>query len=145
MPRSGSACAQKPHGAGAAARADALHLGLGRRLRSGAHGDRQRRAGRRRGWLHVEKRALERDRPARRATAGLIVANPPYGERIGAESGLPALYSELGAVLREQFQGWQAAILTGNPPLASNLGLYAKRTHRVLQRHHRVPSAALRS
>ena len=61
----------------------------------------------------------------------MIVANPPYGERIGAESGLPALYSELGSVLRERFQGWQAAILTGNPPLARNLGVYAKRTHRV--------------
>ncbi len=34
-------------------------------------------------------------------------------------------------VLRERFQGWQAAILTGNPPLARNLGVYAKRTHRV--------------
>jgi 23S rRNA (guanine2445-N2)-methyltransferase / 23S rRNA (guanine2069-N7)-methyltransferase len=81
-------------------------------------------------WLHIEKRLLsEVARP--KVTAGLVVANPPYGERIGAESGLPALYSELGAVLRERFQGWQAAILTGNPPLARNLGIYAKRTHRV--------------
>jgi 23S rRNA (guanine2445-N2)-methyltransferase / 23S rRNA (guanine2069-N7)-methyltransferase len=81
-------------------------------------------------WLHIEKRSLsEVARP--KATAGLVVANPPYGERIGSESGLPALYSELGAVLRERFQGWQAAILTGNPPLARNLGIYAKRTHRV--------------
>ena len=80
-------------------------------------------------WLHVEKRALsELSRP--RGEGGLVVANPPYGERIGAESGLPALYSELGSVLREHFQGWQAAILTGNPPLARNLGIYAKRTHR---------------
>jgi 23S rRNA (guanine2445-N2)-methyltransferase / 23S rRNA (guanine2069-N7)-methyltransferase len=80
-------------------------------------------------WLHVEKRSLsELVRP--RGEAGLVVANPPYGERIGAESGLPALYSELGGALREQFQGWQAAILTGNPPLARNLGIYAKRTHR---------------
>ena len=80
-------------------------------------------------WLHAEKRALaEIVRP--RGEAGLIVANPPYGERIGAESGLPALYSELGSVLRDRFQGWQAAILTGNPPLARNLGIYAKRTHR---------------
>src|SRR6185312_5887284 len=62
--------------------------------------------------------------------AGLIVTNPPYGERIGAESGLPALYSELGATLRDRFRGWQAAVLTGNPPLARNLGIYAKRTHR---------------
>ncbi|HMH87549.1 MAG TPA: bifunctional 23S rRNA (guanine(2069)-N(7))-methyltransferase RlmK/23S rRNA (guanine(2445)-N(2))-methyltransferase RlmL [Steroidobacteraceae bacterium] len=81
-------------------------------------------------WLHIEKRSLsEVVRP--NGEAGLVVANPPYGERIGAESGLPALYSELGAVLRERFQGWQAAILTGNPPLARNLGIYAKRTHRV--------------
>jgi 23S rRNA (guanine2445-N2)-methyltransferase / 23S rRNA (guanine2069-N7)-methyltransferase len=85
-------------------------------------------------WLHVEKRSLgEMVRPAARAgmdDAGLVVANPPYGERIGAESGLPALYSELGSLLRDRFQGWQAAILTGNPPLARNLGIYAKRTHR---------------
>jgi 23S rRNA (guanine2445-N2)-methyltransferase / 23S rRNA (guanine2069-N7)-methyltransferase len=81
-------------------------------------------------WIHVEKRSLsEIQRPSGR-DIGLIVANPPYGERIGAESGLPALYSELGSTLRERFQGWQAAILTGNPPLARNLGIYAKRTHR---------------
>jgi 23S rRNA (guanine2445-N2)-methyltransferase / 23S rRNA (guanine2069-N7)-methyltransferase len=81
------------------------------------------------GWLHVEKRSLsEIVRPS--GEVGLIVTNPPYGERIGSESGLPALYSELGATLRDRFQGWQAAILTGNPPLARNLGIYAKRTHR---------------
>ena len=80
-------------------------------------------------WLHVEKRSLsELVRP--RGESGLIVTNPPYGERIGAESGLPALYSELGTTLRERFDGWQAAILTGNPPLARNLSIYAKRTHR---------------
>jgi 23S rRNA (guanine2445-N2)-methyltransferase / 23S rRNA (guanine2069-N7)-methyltransferase len=81
-------------------------------------------------WMHVEKRALGEVRRPPGRDMGLIVANPPYGERIGAESGLPALYSELGSTLRERFQGWQAAVLTGNPPLARNLGIYAKRTHR---------------
>ncbi len=80
-------------------------------------------------WLHVERRSLA-EIVAPRGRCGLIVTNPPYGERIGAESGLPALYSELGSTLRERFRGWQAAILTGNPPLARNMGLYAKRTHR---------------
>jgi len=81
-------------------------------------------------WIHVEKRALgEVTRP--NSDVGLVVTNPPYGERIGAESGLSELYSELGRTLRGQFKGWQAAILTGNPPLARNLGVYAKRTHRV--------------
>ena len=81
-------------------------------------------------WIHVEKRALgEVARP--NSDLGLVVTNPPYGERIGAESGLSELYSELGRTLRGQFKGWQAAVLTGNPPLARNLGIYAKRTHRV--------------
>ncbi len=80
-------------------------------------------------WLHVEKRSLAELMPPKDG-AGLIATNPPYGERIGAESGLPALYSELGLTLRDRFQGWQAAILTGNPPLARNLGIYAKRSHR---------------
>ncbi len=80
-------------------------------------------------WLHVEKRSLA-DLVRPKVDAGLIVTNPPYGERIGAETGLPALYSELGAALRDRFRGWQAAILTGNPPLARNLGIYARRTHR---------------
>jgi 23S rRNA (guanine2069-N7)-methyltransferase / 23S rRNA (guanine2445-N2)-methyltransferase len=80
-------------------------------------------------WVHVEKRTLHEIIPPK-GEAGLIVTNPPYGERIGAESGLPDLYSELGLTLRERFQGWQAAILTGNPPLARNLGIYARRTHR---------------
>jgi 23S rRNA (guanine2445-N2)-methyltransferase / 23S rRNA (guanine2069-N7)-methyltransferase len=82
-------------------------------------------------WLHVETRSLADLVRPKDAQAGLLVTNPPYGERIGAESGLPDLYSQLGRVLREEFEGWQAAILTGNPPLARNLGIYAKRTHRV--------------
>ena len=81
-------------------------------------------------WIHVEKRALsDVQRPA--GDAGLVVANPPYGERIGAEQGLSELYTQLGSVLRERFKGWKAAILTGNPPMARHLGIYAKRSHRV--------------
>jgi 23S rRNA (guanine2445-N2)-methyltransferase / 23S rRNA (guanine2069-N7)-methyltransferase len=82
-------------------------------------------------WLHVERRALAAAAPPAGATAGLVVTNPPYGERIGSESGLAELYGELGRVLREKFHGWQAAILSGNPDLARHLGMYAKRTHRV--------------
>jgi 23S rRNA (guanine2445-N2)-methyltransferase / 23S rRNA (guanine2069-N7)-methyltransferase len=84
-------------------------------------------------WLSIERRPLGelvRGTGGIEGGTGLIVTNPPYGERIGAESGLPALYSELGRIMRERFDGWQAAILTGNPPLARNLGVHAKRAHR---------------
>ena len=80
-------------------------------------------------WLQAERCALgDVRRPA--GSPGLVVVNPPYGERIGAESGLPELYGALGSTLRERFSGWQAALLTGNAPLARNLGIYARRTHR---------------
>jgi 23S rRNA (guanine2445-N2)-methyltransferase / 23S rRNA (guanine2069-N7)-methyltransferase len=82
-------------------------------------------------WLHVERRPLSALAAPPRAKPGLVVTNPPYGERIGKESDLAELYTELGSALREHFAGWQAAILTGNPPLARHLGVYAKRTHRV--------------
>jgi 23S rRNA (guanine2445-N2)-methyltransferase / 23S rRNA (guanine2069-N7)-methyltransferase len=82
-------------------------------------------------WVHVEKCSIaDIQRPA--AARGLLVCNPPYGERIGAESSLPLLYGALGLVMRERFEGWQAAILTGNPPLARHLGVYAKRSHRFM-------------
>jgi 23S rRNA (guanine2445-N2)-methyltransferase / 23S rRNA (guanine2069-N7)-methyltransferase len=45
----------------------------------------------------------------------------------GAE--LPALYAQLGKVLRERFLGWRAAVFTGNPDLGKNMGLRAKRYH----------------
>ena len=60
---------------------------------------------------------------------GLVVVNPPYGERIGDREHLRELYRLLGARLRESFVGWQFAALTGNPPLARELGLRARRSH----------------
>jgi 23S rRNA (guanine2445-N2)-methyltransferase / 23S rRNA (guanine2069-N7)-methyltransferase len=42
---------------------------------------------------------------------------------------LQPLYETLGARLREQFEGWKAAVLTGNPPLAKAIGINARRTH----------------
>jgi 23S rRNA (guanine2445-N2)-methyltransferase / 23S rRNA (guanine2069-N7)-methyltransferase len=42
-----------------------------------------------------------------------------------------AVHSELGAVLRERFQGWHVAILTGSPDLGLELGIRAYRTHKM--------------
>jgi 23S rRNA (guanine2445-N2)-methyltransferase / 23S rRNA (guanine2069-N7)-methyltransferase len=41
------------------------------------------------------------------------------------------IHRELGAVLRERFQGWNAAVLTGAPELGLELGIRAHRTHVV--------------
>jgi len=82
-----------------------------------------------RGFVHFERRELEQLVKESDAATGLLVTNPPYGERIGDEERLQALYATLGQKLREQFQGWRAAVLTGNPPLAKAIGIYSKRSH----------------
>jgi 23S rRNA (guanine2445-N2)-methyltransferase / 23S rRNA (guanine2069-N7)-methyltransferase len=78
--------------------------------------------------LHAERRDLS-DLPPAPAPRGLLAVNPPYGERLGDAAALEHVYALLGAKLKELFVGWQAAVLTGNPPLGLALGLKAKRTH----------------
>src|SRR5437868_5596445 len=86
-----------------------------------------------RGFVHVERRELAqltRENAAHETGAtGLIVTNPPYGERIGDQERLQSMYELLGQKLRENFEGWKGAVFTGNPPLAKAIGINARRTH----------------
>lgn len=61
---------------------------------------------------------------------GLVIANPPYGGRIGKGGGLNALYGTLGGVLRRGFSGWRAAIITSDDRLAKATGLTFKERSR---------------
>ncbi len=70
--------------------------------------------------LQVARLAELPDPPTRQ---GLLIANPPYGERLGEREDLAPLYAELGRALLTRFQGWQAAVFTGNPALGRELGL----------------------
>ena len=54
---------------------------------------------------------------------GLVISNPPYGERLGDKGSLAYLYQELGRVLATEFDGWQAAILTSDLELGKAIGL----------------------
>jgi len=58
--------------------------------------------------------------------SGLIIANPPYGERLGEERELQSLYKKLGEVFLSKFENWQAAVLTTNLELARNIAIRAK-------------------
>jgi len=56
-------------------------------------------------------------------TPGLIITNPPYGERLEDSADLIPLYQELGLALSQLSVGWRAAILTSDPMLAKSTGL----------------------
>jgi 23S rRNA (guanine2445-N2)-methyltransferase / 23S rRNA (guanine2069-N7)-methyltransferase len=61
------------------------------------------------------------------ATPGLIVTNPPYGERLASEAELVKLYSLLGVSLAQHFGGWQFGFFTARDDLAPRLGLRAEK------------------
>ena len=71
--------------------------------------------------LHIECRPLqdlELPRPS-----GLIVCNPPYGQRIGNVRRLADLYADMGRLMSTTFRGWRLAVVTANPKLARSVGL----------------------
>ena len=63
------------------------------------------------------------------AKEGIIVTNPPYGVRLGEQQQLAELYPRLGDVLKKQFSGWRAYLLSADMRLPKLIRLAAsKRT-----------------
>jgi len=79
--------------------------------------------------VRVSVKALgEIRRPTHRALPrGLLITNPPYGERLGHAASLPQLYRRLGELFHDEFSGWEAALLAPEADLARATGL---RSHR---------------
>ena len=63
-------------------------------------------------WVEVEQAdVLERAAPA---SGGVMVMNPPYGERMGSEEELERFYPRLGDALKQRFAGWRCYIFTAD-------------------------------
>jgi putative N6-adenine-specific DNA methylase len=58
---------------------------------------------------------------------GLVMVNPPYGERIGDEKELVSLYRTFGTTVRDHWPGWRACLFTSNDWLASQVPLKVKK------------------
>jgi len=59
----------------------------------------------------------------RDAAAGILVANPPYGERLGDLEELAAFYPKLGEALKRRFAGWDCWFLSADTRLPKLVGL----------------------
>lgn len=57
------------------------------------------------------------------ADSGVLICNPPYGERLGQDFDLSMFYKLLGDVLKQRFKGWTAFVLSGNKELAQSIRL----------------------
>jgi putative N6-adenine-specific DNA methylase len=58
---------------------------------------------------------------------GILVANLPYGERMGEMEELAALYPKLGDTLKQRFGGWNAYLFTADMRLPKLMRLSASR------------------
>ena len=77
-------------------------------------------------WVEVEQRdALDLELPW--SEGGIIVANPPYGKRVGDVKRLGNFYKRFGDQLKKKAQGATAWLIVGNRELANQIGLKAKR------------------
>ncbi|MBB3229034.1 23S rRNA (guanine2445-N2)-methyltransferase / 23S rRNA (guanine2069-N7)-methyltransferase [Luteibacter sp. Sphag1AF] len=75
------------------------------------------------GFMHLDRRDAAHIAPPPETPRGLVITNPPYGERLGDRAELPVLYRDFGQTLRDRFKGWRAAVLAGDEELGRALRL----------------------
>lgn len=62
--------------------------------------------------------------------SGLIITNPPYGERIGDAEQAEALYKEM-SVLFEEFRGWEFGFITSNESFPTAIGKHPQAVKKI--------------
>src|SRR5256885_11019563 len=69
------------------------------------------------------------------APAGVMVMNPPYGERMGSEQELARFYPELGDALKKKFAGWRCHVFTADLRLPKLIRLEDRKSTRLNSSH----------
>lgn len=77
--------------------------------------------------IRLSVRDVKDATPPANQPPGVIITNPPYGERIGEEAQMAGLYKTIGDTLKTNFQGYDAFVFTGNLEAAKSIGLKTAR------------------
>lgn len=82
------------------------------------------------GFVRMDRQSIEHlRRPADAGDKGLLICNPPYGERLGHQQSLVPLYRSLGEQARQEFAGWRLAVITSDDELGHAIGLRAHKRY----------------
>ena len=65
------------------------------------------------------------------AETGLVLVNPPYGERLSERKELGGLYRSLGEAVKEALPGWRFGVFTGAPEYGKSIGLRSYKQYRL--------------
>ena len=74
------------------------------------------------GLIDFRQHAIS-DLVAPEGPGGLVIVNPPFGDRVGDKKRLHALYRALGQTLMTRFAGWRVGVIASEPWLAKETGL----------------------
>ncbi|UXI69874.1 bifunctional 23S rRNA (guanine(2069)-N(7))-methyltransferase RlmK/23S rRNA (guanine(2445)-N(2))-methyltransferase RlmL [Tahibacter amnicola] len=78
------------------------------------------------GFVHLGRQSVDHlKRPQECDAGGLVIVNPPYGQRLGDRERLVPTYRTLGERLASEFTGWRASVITSEPELGRAIGLRA--------------------
>jgi len=63
------------------------------------------------------------------SSPGLIICNPPYGDRIKGDT--KSIYRELGELFKKSFEGWRMVVIVPDQGCENELGLPVKRRLKI--------------
>jgi 23S rRNA (guanine2069-N7)-methyltransferase / 23S rRNA (guanine2445-N2)-methyltransferase len=77
-------------------------------------------------YISFAQRSIKDCGEAPAGPVGLVVVNPPYGERLGEHEELKSLYKDLGDCLKNNYLGWRASVITSDAELGKCIGIRAR-------------------
>jgi hypothetical protein len=84
-------------------------------------------AGRAKMGRYIQFRQCPFENTSLPAGKGVVIINPPYGQRLGEEAGLAGLYRGIGDFFKARCEGYRGYVFTANPDLAKKVGLRTSR------------------
>jgi 23S rRNA (guanine2445-N2)-methyltransferase / 23S rRNA (guanine2069-N7)-methyltransferase len=75
----------------------------------------------------LECREISDAAPVKNWPVGLVICNPPYGERLGDEQETALLYKKFGETLKGNFHHWQAAMIVSDAELGFRMGIRSQK------------------
>jgi len=79
--------------------------------------------------IHIEQKDVKELTSPSGSQAGVIICNPPYGDRIDAD--IRGIYAALGKVFKERFDGWRMAVFSPEVACEKALGLPVKKKFKI--------------
>ncbi len=80
-------------------------------------------------YIHIERRDISQASPRHSNDRGIIIVNPPYGERIGELARLRQLYRQMGERFQQAFLHWDAFVFTNDMELGKAIPLRAYKSN----------------